>query len=742
MKRWQRLAALLLAGSMLADAIPAAAVSEKTQPLGLEDIKAIQAYVHDGGYAGSGREIDVNGDGVIDVFDLALAKRSVTTSGVPSLAPLAADCSDVYLDTPTDVTFTVQVTEVAPLAEGAVQLLDADGTALAAMHDDGTDGDEKAADGIYTAVVTLTGDEIATVAYRAAAMGVESEPFEVAFYRDLEEKEKEGFEALMQRLCAMEFVKACSYAENCDEITSVEFDEAQQIIFFETIYHISGMWVPPEWRVQDPTEPPQDPTEPPQDPTEPPQEPTDAPQEPSEGYDWSPRKLAPVEAQDAQASVNGMLEDGEDVGPFADVPDMTYENGEPCTWIENLNTDPLDTVSASELAALDRAKGSSIPLTPKRVAVICPFYHDLGDEVHAVSWGNDLASSLGSGSAEVFKDTSWFGVSNEVTLDRMKQLGGYGAVILSTKSYRKKTDIYGDEYLLLGTQSKWDADDADIQSGRVAITSVSFLTCRYAVGKGFFEKYYGKDSLSGSFWYINSPGAMGNEAKADSGIADMLISRGASTVVGYNSSITDSGTANEILDSIFGFLFARHTLAQAVSYLNKSIRSAIVVKGRKDYSIAKAAWNGQISNSGMYWQIPTITAAPGERVIVPIYVYHDVGTIGCSFRSRVPDEIPGFYPSYCYAYRDYTDTYDPYHSCKFLGTNCHPGNYKEWYDRCRWLPQRAADGSIMLYDIMRIPSDCPPGEYPITIEDPVAFCADGSTVTPKVYNGVIHVVKS
>ena len=730
MKRWQRLAALLLAGSMLADAIPAAAVSEKTQPLGLEDIKAIQAYVHDGGYAGSGRESDVNGDGVIDVFDLALAKRSVTTSGVPSLAPLAADCSDVYLGTPTDVTFTVQVTEVAPLAEGAVQLLDADDTVLAAMHDDGRDGDEKAADGIYTAVVTLTGDEIATVAYRAAAMGVESEPFEVAFYRDLEEKEKEGFEALMQRISTMTFTQAHIYLEDCAEITSLEYDEEQQIIFFETIYHITGMWVPPEWRVQEETVA--------QDPTEPPDEANDT----AAPSDRSSLTLAPVEAQDAQYALYGMLEDGEDVGPFADVPDMTYENGEPCTWVCVESTLPLDTVTASDLAALDRAKGGSTPLVPKRVAVICPFYHDLGDEAHAVSWGNDLASRLGSGSAEVFKDTSWFGVSNEVTLDRMKQLGGYGAVILSTKSYRKKTDIYGDEYLLLGTQSKWDADDADIQSGRVAITSVSFLTCRYAVGKGFFEKYYGKDSLSGSFWYINSPGAMGNETKADSGIADMLISRGASTVVGYNSSITDSGTANEILDNIFGFLFARHTLAQAVSYLNKTTRSAIVVKGRKDYSIAKATGNSQISYSGMYWQIPTITAAPGERVIVPMYVYHDVGTIGCSFRSKVSDPIPCFDPSSSYAYRDYTDTYDPYHGWKFLSTNCHSGNYKEWYVRCRWLPQRAADGGIMLYQYMQIPKDCPSGDYEITIEDPVAFCADGSTVTPKVYNGVIHVVKS
>ncbi len=368
MKQWQRLAALLLAGSMLADAIPAAAVSENTQPLGLEDIKAIQAYVHDGGYAGSDREIDVNGDGVIDVFDLALAKRSVATSGVPSLAPLAADGSDVYLGTPTDVTFTVQVTEVAPLAEGAVQLLDADDTVLAAMHDDGRDGDEKSADGIYTAVVTLTGDEIATVAYRAAAMGVESEPFEVAFYRDLEEKEKEGFEALMQRLCAMEFKKACSYAENCDEITSVEYDEEQQIIFFETIYHITGMWVPPEWRVQEETVA--------QDPTEPPQDPTEAPQEPSEGYDWSPRKLAPVEAQDAKAwwETGSVALPGPD--PYDDTEAFIDSDG---YMIENITEIARGNFEYdSGLAALSRANGkpTEIKNSKNKVAVICPFYND------------------------------------------------------------------------------------------------------------------------------------------------------------------------------------------------------------------------------------------------------------------------------------------------------------------------------------------------------------------------------
>ena len=707
MKRWQRLAALLLAGSMLADAIPAAAVSEKTQPLGLEDIKAIQAYVHDGGYAGSGREIDVNGDGVIDVFDLALAKRSVTTSGVPSLAPLSADCPDVYLGTPTDVTFTVQVTEVAPLAEGAVQLLDADDTVLAAMHDDGRDGDEKAADGIYTAVVTLTGDEIATVAYRAAAMGVESEPFEVAFYRDLEEKEKEGFEALMQRISTMTFTQAHIYLEDCAEITSLEYDEDQQIIFFETIYHITGMWVPPEWRVQDPTEPPQEPTE--------------APQEPSDGYDWSPRKLAPVEAQDAQASVTGSLSlPGPD--PF-DAMEKVYDpDGH---LIEHVTELASETYwYESEIAALSRTNGkpTEVKTSKNKVAVICPFYNDLGDEVHAVSWGNDLASSLGSGSAEVFKDTSWFGASNEVTLDRMKQLGGYGAVILSTKSYRKKTDIYGDEYLLLGTQSKWDADDADIQSGRVAITALSFLTCRYAVGKGFFEKYYGKDSLSGSFWYINSPGAMGNEAKADSGIADMLISRGASTVVGYNSAITDSGTANEILDNIFGFLFARHTLAQAVSYLNKTTRSAIVVKGRKDYSITKDTGNIQILSSNMYWEIPELEAYPGETVFVPVYVYNDVGCYGmqCSIDLAGPLSLIWIH--------------GPYHA------------YENWCSipvnpmYAKWMPAQAApNGSIIAVCEIRIPADANPGRYDIIFKDALVYRSDGATFTPTVYNGSIIV---
>ncbi len=349
----------------------------------------------------------------------------------------------------------------------------------------------------------------------------------------------------------------------------------------------------------------------------------------------------------------------------------------------------------------------------------------MGDEAHAVSWGNDLASSLGSGSAEVFKDTSWFGVSNEVTLDRMKQLGGYGAVILSTRSYRKKTDIYGDEYLMLGTQSKWDADDADIQSGRVAITSVSFLICRYAVGKGFFEKYYGKDSLSGSFWYINSPGAMGNETKADSGIADMLISRGASTVVGYNSAITDSGTANEILDNIFGFLFARHTLAQAVSYFNKTTRSAIVVKGRKDYSIAKATGNSQISNGNMYWEIPEFEAEAGETVLVPVYVYNDVGCYGmrCTLNIDPVLSVTGIWGPYD-AYEHWIELNDIYTT--FIA---------------KWMPaQVAPDGSIIAVYEIQIPADATPGTYEISFKDSLVYRSDGATFTPKTYNGMIHVV--
>lgn len=441
------------------------------QPVVLEDVKAIQAFVSDSDYVGPGETPDLNGDGCVDVFDLALAKRQLLKTGVPSLTDFASETWDIYLDTEEQVTFTVHVTEIATLAADAVALC-AEGETVAQMHDDGKDGDETADDGIYTAVVTLSSPEIKLVDYYAEAMDVRSNTHEISFYRDLEESEFEGFFALQDKLAAMTFEEVCAYVEDCAEITEYDIDEAAESVLYRTVYHIGGLWVDDDWE---------------------------------------------EEAEEEEA-----------VEPAA------YTNAG-----KTLSSLPGSTILSNDSAA------SLVPAHPdkKDVAVLLP--------IPTLRWakaekaGIDLAQALGGNFVEF--------TQKKVTVKMMACLSDFGVVII--KTHGRTSD--GIPYFAVGTTEKTETvDSADLERYNVIVRNNDK---HYAIGPGFFDKYYPKGSMKDSLWILNCCYGLSN-----SKLSSMMRSRGAGAVIGF-SDRTNGDYSDNIVSAITQHLIAGSTIEEAVA---------------------------------------------------------------------------------------------------------------------------------------------------------------------------------
>ena len=208
----------------------------------LEDVKAIQAFCLTADYVGPGSVIDVNNDGLVDVFDLTLAKKELINTGVPSLVDFSANVCDIYLNKSENVVFTLNVTEITPLEDNAISVYDDNNDFVAFMHDDGTDGDEIADDGIYSAAVSLSSDEIKTVDYYAATDKVKSNSYEICFYRNLEEDEFKNFWILYSSISSLSFNEACDFIKSSSEIKTYEIDEQSKVITYQSIYGIYGCW--------------------------------------------------------------------------------------------------------------------------------------------------------------------------------------------------------------------------------------------------------------------------------------------------------------------------------------------------------------------------------------------------------------------------------------------------------------------------------------------------------------------
>ena len=208
----------------------------------IEDIKATQAFLMNYGYSGLGNVKDMNGDGVVNVIDLSLAKRAYLNSGAVTLSHFWADRTDIYLDGETTVTFTVEVTSSNPLGNDAVAVYDENDDFIAYMHDDGENGDWEANDGVYSAQVVVSSSDIALVSFYAATANVKSNAYELNFYRDFTDEEVEVFNTVNENITDVSFEDAKKYIESSSDVGGYAISEDSELIYYVTTSGIPGVW--------------------------------------------------------------------------------------------------------------------------------------------------------------------------------------------------------------------------------------------------------------------------------------------------------------------------------------------------------------------------------------------------------------------------------------------------------------------------------------------------------------------
>lgn len=144
----------------------------------------------------------------------------------------------------------------------------------------------------------------------------------------------------------------------------------------------------------------------------------------------------------------------------------------------------------------------------------------------------DLAAKALNGRSKIIDDEN-------VTLNVMKGLSSYGAVLIDshgTKNGKKSYMLIGES--LDETKFLWNpvyyakhiGYSADYLSGRIYCTT---KYNRLAIGSKFFDKYYSKNSLNNSFWYLGTC----YSAYKD-GIPNTLTKKGAGAVVGFTDTVS------------------------------------------------------------------------------------------------------------------------------------------------------------------------------------------------------------
>ena len=184
----------------------------------IDDLHATSAFILNEGYSGIGCAKDLNGDGSINAVDLVIAKQQLAENDVVSLTYFEADTYDVLVDTETSVTFTVNVESVQSLLENSLAVYDEDDNFIAYMNDNGEDGDYEADDGIYSVQTDISNDICTLKNYYAATNKVKSNTFEISFYRNLTDEEKQTYIDTNNEIFALPYDKAIEYIKNSDDI--------------------------------------------------------------------------------------------------------------------------------------------------------------------------------------------------------------------------------------------------------------------------------------------------------------------------------------------------------------------------------------------------------------------------------------------------------------------------------------------------------------------------------------------
>ena len=216
-------------------------VSQDLQnPIDYETISGLQKFLSGEGNDDENSDLDMDKNGTVDVFDLTIARKNYKNEML--LEDFKADFSDILLNQEEVVTFTVNTRGTNILNE-TISLYDNLDTPVTVMHDDGKNGDKTADDGVYSAQLELVSDDFKNVDYYAATETCKSYPWRICFYREFTDEEIESFENLLKQIGELETMEeALNFFESSDEIASYYINEEDEIISYDSIYHISGSW--------------------------------------------------------------------------------------------------------------------------------------------------------------------------------------------------------------------------------------------------------------------------------------------------------------------------------------------------------------------------------------------------------------------------------------------------------------------------------------------------------------------
>lgn len=145
----------------------------------------------------------------------------------------------------------------------------------------------------------------------------------------------------------------------------------------------------------------------------------------------------------------------------------------------------------------------------------------------------------------------------DVTMDVMKHLDDSGAILIDTHG----TLHHGKNYILIGEEldearflldggyyMQHAAYTSDYLTGRIYCVSFSRdgqNFNRISVGDKFFKKYYGSNSLDGSFWFLGNCYGMYNDS-----IAEALTNAGAEAVAGYSDTVSVGYCNNTLFETV------------------------------------------------------------------------------------------------------------------------------------------------------------------------------------------------
>ena len=134
-----------------------------------------------------------------------------------------------------------------------VELMDENGNKLKSMTDNGTKGDNKQNDGIYSSKVTLSSDERKLVTYTAYVNGAPYKEYEINYYKEFTKKDEQDVQSIYDGINAIEsnleaqgktdkeiFTAVKDYLEGCDEIESMEVSDVS--ICYTTNAGIASMY--------------------------------------------------------------------------------------------------------------------------------------------------------------------------------------------------------------------------------------------------------------------------------------------------------------------------------------------------------------------------------------------------------------------------------------------------------------------------------------------------------------------